>query len=283
MANQIAVTGATGQVGQRVATHLNDLDLPLVLIARDPSRLAGSLKGVAREVPGYGSFDGMSAALDGAHTLFLVPAAETADRVDQHKTAIDAAVAAGVRRIVYLSFFGASEVATFTLARDHWHTEQFIRATGLDWTFLRMNLYMDFIPSMVQPDGAIRGPAGDGRLTAILREDVAEACAAAVASDAYAERTFNLTGKESFTLSEAAMMLTDSTRSVRFENETDEQAWESRKVFGAHDFEVRGWISSYQAIRDGSLAEVSQDMRALTGRDPSTLQEHLRRQNAGAR
>jgi NAD(P)H dehydrogenase (quinone) len=282
MANQIAVTGVTGQVGRRVATHLNDLGFPLVLLARDPSRLARNLQGEAREVPGYGSFKGMNTALGCVHTLFLVPAAETADRVQQHKTAIDAAVAAGVRRIVYLSFFGASEVATFTLARDHWHTEQFIRATGLDWTFLRMNLYMDFIPSMVQPDGAIRGPAGDGRLSAILREDVAEACAAAVASDAYAERTFNLTGKESFTMSEAAMMLTDTTRSVRFENETDEQAWESRKVFGAADFEVRGWISSYQAIRDGSLAEVSQDMRALTGRDPSTLQEHLRRGNTDA-
>jgi uncharacterized protein YbjT (DUF2867 family) len=78
----------------------------------------------------------MRAALEGARTLFLIPAAETPDRVRQHRTAVDAAVAAGVRRIVYLSFFGAAPDATFTLARDHWETEEYIRATGVPFTFL---------------------------------------------------------------------------------------------------------------------------------------------------
>ena len=79
--------------------------------------------------------------------MFLIPAGESADRVQQHKTAVDAAVAAGVARIVYLSFFNAAPDATFTLARDHWATEEHIRATGVTWTFLRMNLYMDFMPT----------------------------------------------------------------------------------------------------------------------------------------
>ena len=82
----------------------------------------------------------------GADTVFLIPAAEAADRVEHHRTAVDAAVAAGVPRLVYLSFLNAAPDATFTLARDHWATEQHIRASGLDFTFLRMNLYMDFIP-----------------------------------------------------------------------------------------------------------------------------------------
>ena len=130
----------------------------------------------------YGARDEMAAAFAGADTVFLVPAAENADRVEQHKTAVDAALAAGVPRLVYLSFFGAAPDATFTLARDHWATEEHIRATGLAWTFLRMNLYMDFIPNMVGADGAIRGPAGDGRVSAILRDDVAAASAAVLTS-----------------------------------------------------------------------------------------------------
>ena len=67
----------------------------------------------------------------GADTVFLIPAAEAADRVEHHRTAVDAAVAAGVPRIVYLSFLNAAPDATFTLARDHWATEEHIRAPGL--------------------------------------------------------------------------------------------------------------------------------------------------------
>lgn len=254
----IAVTGATGQIGQRVATGLDDP----VLIARRP--LAG-----ARIASGYNDFDGMLAAFDGVATVFLIPAAESADRVQQHRTAVDAAVAAGVARIVYLSFFGAAPDATFTLARDHWATEEHIRATGLAWTFLRMNLYMDFIPGMAV-DGAIRGPAGEGRLSAILRDDVAAAAVAVLRAPRDGE-TFDLTGPSAFSLAEAAAAL-----GVAYVDETDEEAYASRASYGAPDWEVAGWVSSYQAIRDGSLARVSPHVRELTGRDPSSLAEYLR-------
>ena len=214
----------------------------------------------------------MRAALEGAGTVFLIPAAEAADRVEQHKTAVDAAVAAGVPRLVYLSFLNAAPDATFTLARDHWATEQHIRATGLAWTFLRMNLYMDFIPAMAGEDGVIRGPAGDGRVSAILRDDVAAAAAAVLTTDGHDGQTYDLTGPASFSLAEAAALL-----GARFEDETDEQAYASRAVYGAPDWEVRGWVSSYQAIRDGSFDVVSPAVRELTGREPVALADYLAR------
>ena len=134
----------------------------------------------------------------------MIPAAESADRVDQHRAAVDAAVEAGVPRIVYLSFVGAAPDATFTLARDHWETEEHIRAAGVRFTFLRMNLYMDFIASMVGADGVVRGPAGDGRLAAILRDDVAAAAAAVLPSGDHDGRTYDLTGREASRSAEAA-------------------------------------------------------------------------------
>ena len=273
----IAVTGATGLVGRQVAANLEALERRIRRVVRDRTRVPDAGRADVRRASSYGAFDEMRAALQDVHTLFLIPAAESADRVEQHKTAVDAAVAAGVRRIVYLSFLGAAERATFTLARDHWHTEQRIRATGLPWTFLRMNLYMDFIPSMVLADGAIRGPAGDGRVSAILREDVAAACAAALCSAAHAGRTYDLTGRESFSLAEAAALMSRPDKPVRFEDETDDEAWASRRHYGAPDFEMRGWISSYQAIRAGRLARVSGDVLALTGCQPATLAEYLQR------
>jgi uncharacterized protein YbjT (DUF2867 family) len=213
----------------------------------------------------------MRAALDGADTVFLIPAAEAADRVDQHRTAVDAAVAAGARRIVYLSFVNAAPDATFTLARDHWATEQHIRATGAAWTFLRMNIYLDFVPRFVAPDGVIRGPAGDGRFAPVLRDDVAGAAAEVLVAAGHEGRTYDLTCPESFSLAEAADAL-----GARYADETDDQPYASRAGYGAPDWEVHGWVSSYQAIRDGSFDLVSPHVRELTGRDPVGLAEYIR-------
>ena len=185
--------------------------------------------------------------------------------------------AAGVRRIVYLSFLGAAPDATFTLARDHWATEEHIRATGVSFTFLRMSIYMDFIPSMVASDGAIRGPAGDGRVAAILRDDVAAALVAVLTSGDHDAKTYDLTGPAAFSLAEAAALMADVTGTpIRFEDESDEQAYASRAGLGAPDWEVRGWVTSYQAIRDGSLDVVSPAVLELTGRAPTSLAGHLR-------
>jgi uncharacterized protein YbjT (DUF2867 family) len=272
----IALTGATGAVGTRLAARLAEDGARQRLVVRNPARAPELAGAEVRQASDYGAREEMRAALDGADTLFLMPAAEAPNRVEQHKTAVDAAVAAGVRRIVYLSFFGASPDTTFTLGRDHWQTEEHVRATGLPWTFLRMNLYMDFIPTMVLPDGVIKGPAGDGRLAAILRDDVAAAAAAVLTSDGHDGRSYDLTGPEAFSLAEAAELMSRATgKAIRFQDETDEEAFASRAVFGAPDWEVRGWVSSYWAIRDGSLEPVSTDVRRLIGRDPVSLAEYL--------
>ncbi len=273
----IAVTGATGVVGGRVATRLSEAGAPLRLVVRDPSR-APQLPGAeVRRASGYGAGDEMRAALEGADTLLLIPARESADRVEQHRTAVDAAVAAGVRHIVYVSVIGAAPDSIWTLVREHWQTEEHIRASGLAWTFLRFNLYMDFIPFMVAPDGVIRGPAGDGRIAAVLRDDVAAAAAAVLPGpEGHEGRIYELTGPEAFSLAEAAEAMGRLTgKPVRYHEETDEEAFASR-AGQAPDFEVRGWVSSYWAIRDGLLEHVSPHVRELTGRDPVRLADYLR-------
>ena len=87
----------------------------------------------------------MVARASARETLFLVSGRESANRLAEHRSAVDAAVRAGVQRIVYLSFLGAAADCTFTFGRDHWHTEQHITATGLRHTFLRDSLYADFL------------------------------------------------------------------------------------------------------------------------------------------
>jgi uncharacterized protein YbjT (DUF2867 family) len=151
----IAVTGATGAVGGKVAELLAARGIAQRLVVRDPAR-APELPGVesVRRIAGYGHADDVRRALDGVDTLFLVPAQEAADRLQQHFATVDAAAAAGVRKITYLSFVAASETSTFTLGRDHWATEQRVRVSGVVWTFPRMNLYLDFLPSRARRTAA---------------------------------------------------------------------------------------------------------------------------------
>jgi NAD(P)H dehydrogenase (quinone) len=264
----IAVTGATGYVGGHTARFLAERGASLRLVVRDPARapdLGAEVRGASR----YGAFDEMRAAFEGCDTVFLVPAEESLDRVEQHKTAVDAAAAAGVRRIVYLSFVDAAPDATFTLVRHHWETEEHIRASGLAFTFPRMNLYLDFIPNMVS-DGVIAGPAGEGRAAVVARRDVAEACAALLAGDGHDGRMYDITGREALSFAEIAA-LTGAT----YKDETLEEAWESRSGYGAPDWQVEAWISTYTAVAAGELERVSDDFARLTGHEPITLAEFL--------
>src|SRR5919106_7011228 len=170
-AADIAVTGVSGGLGGRVARRLAERGIPQRMVARDPSR-APELPRAQTAWATYQDGEAMRRALDGVRTLFLVSGSEARDRLDQHKTAIDAAVDAGVERVVYTSFLAAAPDATFTFARDHFHTEQHLRAVGLSVVALRDSIYADFLPYFAV-DGVLRGPAGDGQLAPVTRDDIA--------------------------------------------------------------------------------------------------------------
>jgi uncharacterized protein YbjT (DUF2867 family) len=279
----IAVTGATGEVGGRVARRLAGAGVAQRLVVRDAARAPALPEASVAVAPGgYADRAGMTEAFRGASTVFLVPAAEAVDRIEQHKTAVDAAVAAGASQLVYLSFVAAAPDSTFSLGRHHWATEEHIRASGVPWTFLRMSMYMDFIPNFAGPDDVIRGPAGDGRVAAVLRDDVAGAAVAVLADPgAHAGSVYALTGPAAFSLGEAADALSRAWgRAIRYVEETEEEAYASRSVYGAPAWEVEGWVTSYVAIRDGSLARVATGVRELTGRDPVSLDDWLARPGA---
>jgi NAD(P)H dehydrogenase (quinone) len=267
----IAVTGASGYVGGQTARRLAERGAPLRLVVRDTSR-APDLGAEVRQASSYGAADAMRAAFEGADTVFLVPAEEAPDRVEQHKTAVDAAVAAGVRRILYLSYVAARPDSTFTLGRDHWATEEHVRSCGLPFTFPRMNLYLDFVPRMVSDEGVIAGPAGEGRLAAVARDDIAEVVTALLTSDGHDGASYDISGGEALTFAEIAAELTRVTgRQVTFKDETLEEAWASRAVYGAPDWMVEAWISTYTAVARGELDQVTDTVQRFTGHSPRTL------------
>jgi NAD(P)H dehydrogenase (quinone) len=201
----IAVTGSTGELGGRVARRLEQAGVPQRLIVRDASRAPVLDRAEVAVAPSYGAEEEMRAALQGTRTLYFVSGREEADRLEQHRALVRAA-AAGVERIVYVSFLGAAPDATFTLARDHWATEEAIRETGIAFTFLRSTLYMDVMPYLAGPDRVIRGPAGTGRFAPVSRDDLSDAALAVLtAGGGYDGATLNLTGPELFDMEDVAI------------------------------------------------------------------------------
>ena len=182
----IAVTGATGVVGGGVARRLAAAGMAQRLVVRSPDG--------HRALPGARGRAGLlrrpgrapTPRWPGSTRVFMVSGAEDPNRLADHLTFVDAAVAAGVRRIVYTSFFGAAPDSTFLLARDHWHTEERIRDSA--WrspscaTTSTPTLLLDF----AGPEGVLRGPAGDGRIAAVARADVIDAAVAVLTAAAQA-------------------------------------------------------------------------------------------------
>jgi NAD(P)H dehydrogenase (quinone) len=276
-ADLVAVTGVTGGLGGRVARRLAERGVTQRLVVRDPGR-APELAGAEVATASYDDPGSLRRAFQGARTLVMVSASEDPDRLRLHANVVDAATDAGVERVVYTSFSGAAPQCTFTFGRDHWHTEELIKASGLAWTMLRDNLYLDFLPLMVGPDGVIRGPAAEGRVAAVTRDDIADVAVAVLeGGDDHTGRTYDLTGPEALTMAEVAEQLTAfAGRPITYHAETLEEAYASRAHYGAPDWEVAGWVTTYAAIANGDLEAVSGDVAAVAGHPPMSLADFLR-------
>jgi NAD(P)H dehydrogenase (quinone) len=288
----IALTGTSGKIGGKVLDRLvsgrvaarepgseNTSEAGgLVLIGRDPNVLA---PGYDRRAAVYGDTAGMTTALAGVDTLFFVSGRESATRLDEHLSVVDAAAAAGVSRIVYLSFLGNSPTCTFTFGRHHYFTEQRIRDAGLDFTFLQDSMYQDYLPFMADASGIIRGPAGEGRVSAVSTDDVADVAAAVVRAAQSGDFThsgasYRVTGPAAMTFDEIADTLgAASGRKITYQRETESEAYASRASFGAPAFEVEGWVTSYQAVAAGELSAVSNDVETVTGHTPVSFAHFL--------
>ena len=272
---QIVVTGATGKIGGQVARLLAAAPgVELRMVGRSLHR-APRLEGVETARAEFSDAEACRTAFDGADALLLVSAGEAEDRLAQHRTAIDAAVAAGVGHVLYTSFLAAGADAEFTLARDHGATEEMLRGSGLAWTFLRDSFYADVLLDFAGPDRVIRGPGGTGRCAFVARRDVAEVATRILRDPApWAGRTLDLTGPVSVSLAEATLLMTRARgEEYEYVDETPAEARASRAPYGAPEWQVDAWISTYTAIASGALDVVGDGVREVLGREPTATAE----------
>ena len=269
----LAITGSSGNIGGMVALHLNSRGLPLILPLRNPAKVPVLPNCEARRFA-YGDLELAKQALNGVDVLFMVSAAESPTREQEHLTLVQAASEAGVQHIVYLSFAQAALDSTFTLlARTHAVTENAIRQTNMRYTFLLDNFYSEMMATIANADSIIAGPADDGRVAFVSQRDVAQAAANVIADIAcgnhrHDNQTYTLTGSQSLNFAEIAAVLTEITsKPYRYHNETVEEAFASRKAeySDTPDWQIEAWVSTYTAIAKGEFAAISDDLPQLLG------------------
>ena len=278
----IIVTGATGVLNGATVDHLLERAPAgeIVVVARDPAtaqRFAD--RGVEVRRGDYADPSSLPAAFDGADQLLLVSTSDPkADAVSLHRAAIDAAVVAGVGRILYTSHQGAAVDTPFGPGRDHAATEQLLSESGIAWTSLRNGFYAHSLNWLLGPwreTGRVTVPA-DGPVSWTAREDAAEAAAIVLASDGGYDGPTTLTADAAPTFEDIAGIASELTgQKIAFEV-TGEESWVAAQVAtGQPEFMARFMLGMYQAAREGFFAGVDPLLRDLLGREPQTVGDLL--------
>jgi NAD(P)H dehydrogenase (quinone) len=282
MGNKLLVTGASGKLGRSVLDNLlasGVAPADIMATTRDISKLSEYAgKGIDVRKADFDDPATLTAAFSGAVRLALISTDAVGVpglRLKQHVAAVEAAKAAGVKHIVYTSMPNPVPESKITFAGDHRGTEEAIKASGLTYTILRNSWYQENL-FMNLPQALASGQwftsAGEGKVAHISHADCAAALAAALASEETANVTYTLTGPEKLTTSEIATIAREVLgKPLEVINLTDEQLADGMTAAGVPDFMVPFLIGFDANTRDGGIDILTDDVKRLTGRSPSTI------------
>lgn len=294
--SKIVITGASGNYGRGVTDRLiaQGRAADLILITRKPEKLSDrAAQGCTVR---YGDFDKpetLEQAVQGADKMLLISGTRVGARVVQHRAAIDAAAAAGVKHVIYTSFIGIDDPANPAEVRhDHIETERLIRASGCGWTMLRDAHYADAMVLMMGPNVIQTGKwfsnAGEGREAMVWRDDCIESAVAVLTGDGHEGQIYNITGPDLQTFAEVAAIMAEVTgRPVEHVSLDDKGQYAMFDAMGiprrpVDDLEVAGipWnsddmVSFGRAIREGFLELCTDDVERLTGRKARSVRQMI--------
>jgi len=273
---KIAITGVTGNLGGMVSRLCKKNGIEVRNLVRNVEK-AEKLGFYNVFKSSYDKSADTMKSLKGIEVLFMVSGSENPNRVQQHKDFIDAAKVAGISHVIYLSFYNASKNSIFTLGRDHYATEEYIKENGFKYTFLRDNFYVDFFVDLCKEYGEIKGPAGNGKVSAVVRSDVSEVVAKILENPGkWENQTLNMTGPEELSMAEIVKAVSKYFgKEIKYIEETVEEAYESRKIWKAEQWEYDSWVSTYTAISENEQSGISNDIEKVLGRKATSLVEYL--------
>jgi uncharacterized protein YbjT (DUF2867 family) len=268
----IVVTGATGNAGSEVVRALIARGARVRAFVRDPGKARAVLGGdVELAVGDFADPRSVRAAVEGADAL-LLSCADDPGRVGWETAAIDAAVAAGVRRIVKLSAMAAEPGSPVAFWDWHGQVERHLRASGAGWVILRASWYMTNLLAaapQVAAEGCLYAPAGEARIAMIDPRDVGAAAAEVLSSPGHEGHTYLLTGPRAITYAEVAAELSAATAStVEFVDVPGDAARQAMIGDGLPGFVAGQLVAMFDRLRQGAGAQVTDAVETLTGSAP---------------
>ena len=277
----IVVTGATGHLGRLVVEGLLARGVPAAEIVAAGRRIDKIADLAARDVQvRHADFDDPATLKDafaGADKLLLISGSELGKRITQHRNAVDAAREAGVGLLGYTSAPRAADTR-LKLAAEHAATEEYIRAAGIPFVFLRnswyLEVYTEHIPT--QLEHGVTGAAGDGRVSAAARADYAEAAAAVLVAPDQSGKVYELGGDSAFTLTEyAAELARQSGRPVQYHDLPLGPYTAMLEGFGMPRPVAEVVADIDAGIARGDVLSDSGDLARLIGRPTTTLAQGI--------
>ena len=293
---KIVVTGASGQFGGAAAKLLLEqcASEDLVLLSRTPEKLADfAAKGAEVRRADFDDPTSLSQAMADGERMLLISTARVGSRVGQHRNAIEAAVAAGVRHIVYTSLINADRPDNPAIVKnDHRATEEIMEKSGAEWTFLRDSQYSEAIAGAMAIPALIAGVkpdnCGDGRVGFVSRDDCVAVAAGVLTQAGHGNKAYPLTGPEALSIPQALAMVSElAGKPIEVQPVDDEGMVAYFDSLGvprhASDIVPDGpipWSSDDmvtfgQAIREGFFDEVTDCVERITGRPPRDLRSVL--------
>jgi uncharacterized protein YbjT (DUF2867 family) len=276
----ILITGAGGTVGSALVNALKGSGHPLRLAFHTPEKAArAAAAGYDVVTYDYHRPATLAPALDGVAALFLLGTG-IVGQAEGEINVVEAARAAGVERLVKLSVWGAEEEG-FALAALHRRIERAIEASGLAWTFLRPNNFMQgFLTSeaaSIRAEGAFSLPAGEARVSHVDVRDIARVAAQALTEPGHTGKAYALSGPQALSYAEAATLLSTATgRPVRYVAVSDATMHAALLADGVPAPYVDCLVDLYQYFRSGGAAGLSPDVRLVTGREPIAFAQFAR-------
>ncbi|HDR2278531.1 TPA: SDR family oxidoreductase [Enterobacter ludwigii] len=278
----IAITGATGQLGQLVIEQLLNT-VPanqIVAIVRNPAKAeALSQQGITVRQGDYADESTMTSALKGVEKLLLISSSEVGQRATQHQNVINAAKAAGVKFIAYTSLLHADK-SPLGLHVEHVATEKALAESGIPYALLRNGWYTENYLASAPPaleHGVFIGAAGEGKIASATRADYAAAAARVISGDGHAGNVYELAGDHAWTLSELAAELSkQSGKNVTYQNMSEADFAAALKGVGLPAGLADMLADSDVGASKGGLFDDSHTLSKLIGRPTTPLSESIK-------
>ena len=278
----IAITGATGQLGQHVIESLLKT-VPasqIVAIVRNPAKATAlSQQGITVRQADYSDEAAFTTALQGIDKLLLISSSEVGQRAPQHRNVINAAKAAHVKFIAYTSLLHA-DTSPLGLADEHVATEQMLAESGIAYALLRNGWYTEnylaSAPAALE-HGVFIGAADEGKIASATRADYAAAAARVISEDGHAGKTYELAGDAGWTLSQlAAELAKQSGKKVVYQNLSEADFAAALKGVGLPAGLADMLADSDTGASKGGLFDDSHTLSILIGRPTTSLADSVK-------